>query len=218
MARATHQHPNLQFVVWDYRTSPPAEVPRSSLLVTIFGIDFAEIEGYGQRVSWALDITQIRESAAYRRRLVEARPYFANWRSAALDDATLVAVLRVSGAYHTIPVLDAAAEAGWRWQSAESRHVQVDEERFPLLVFQRAEPTIVAIDDVLAWLVSHCEQVAIQPLTGAAAWVLYRALEPKVVVHRHTRQFDDGTGPTSSWALLAASPTASSPRLSVALA
>jgi hypothetical protein len=35
-------------------------------------------------------------------------------------------------------------------------------------------------------------QAAIQPLIGAAAWVLYRALEPKVVAHRYAKKFDDG--------------------------
>jgi SAM-dependent methyltransferase len=192
MARGAHHRPNLQFVTWDYRTALPDAVPRSSLLITLLGIDFGGLEVMGQRVSWPLDILQIRQSASYRRRLVEARPYFANWRAAALDDATLVAVLRVPGDYHLAPLLDAAAEAGWQWQPAESSHVQVGAERFPLFVFRPADGPVVALEDVLAWSAGASVRAAIQPLTGASGWVVYHALEPKVIVERSTRQFDDG--------------------------
>lgn len=192
MAAAAHQQANLRFGVWDYTAAPPAAVPRSSVLLTVFGIDFLPLEVYGQRVAWPLDVLQTRESASYRRRLAEARPYFASWRAAATDGARLVAVLRIPSVYRALPVLDAAAEAGWGWRQDDSKHVRAGNERFPLLAFHAGDAAPAAVDDVLAWWAADDLRGALRPLSGAAAWVLYRALEPKTVVERSEHRYDEG--------------------------
>ena len=107
--KSTHKLLNLDFHTWDYRADKPPEIPAADVLLcglgTMNGPDGGYEDGHQKG---------IRDSAGYRQHKVEAKGYFQNWRAAAKQGATLLAVLRMTSTFgRFLAYLDAATEAGW---------------------------------------------------------------------------------------------------------
>ena len=108
---------NLSLVSWDYTNAPPLDVPKFDVMYTILGIEFGHLSWDLDR---SIDVTRLTDCDAYRTYLEHCRPYFASWKAIATDDARLYAVLSLGSLEHYLAVVDAAQEAGWTLDVADS--------------------------------------------------------------------------------------------------
>lgn len=142
--RAQHQLSNLTFQKWDYRHDKPPKILPADVLLCGLGIINSPDGGYDER-----QLDSVRDSRAYRNQRSEALVYFRNWRSAARDGATLIAVLRMTTFGRFVAFVDAAREAGWtaelgRWTNV---FIPSKQEMLPSLVFT-ARPSQEVPEDV----------------------------------------------------------------------
>ncbi len=181
-SRATHKLPNLEFHVWDYRHTKPAEVRKADVLLCGLGMYNQPDGGYDER-----DPSPVRRSPGYRRQKEHAAVYFRNWRSAARDGAFLCFIHRLASFGRFVAFIDAAQEAGWqalldRWSTIA---IPSAKEVIPTLVFQAdpSEPVTeeVGLSHYIRLMVAGVPYLA---LNGALALALYQTMAGRRVLHR----------------------------------
>jgi len=178
--------PNLHFETWDYRMPKPDPVTPGDVLLCSLGVHNAPDGGYDEP-----DLRSLRTSKGYQVHKTDAAVYFGNWRQAATEGATLLAILRIVTLGRFLAFMDAAQEARWTADLEEAEAVEVPSNKdfLPSFVFTARDSKQTLEDEALA----HFIRVTTMGdpyvrLTGGLAMGVYRSIANKHVLHKYTHK------------------------------
>ncbi len=135
LARARPTSGNVTFRSWDYAAPASRSLATVDAVVSVLGIDFR----WGEEAHRLRGTTE-RGAPAYWRTVTEVRAILGNWRNVTRDGGALVAVLRVTNFVRFLAIVDAALDAGWRFDGQRSGRFRVGRDRLAHLVFVAEGP------------------------------------------------------------------------------
>ena len=179
---------NTKFVIWDYTLPSRYKLKPCDVLISSFGIDFNH---QGADHFYSTDVNDLRNCKAYIPQTNEAYYFFHCWREAIKPGGKLVVVLRIGNINHFIPVIDAATDAGWKFNLESSRRFDSESERFPLLVFSAETPIQMPQKDLISWWRKHeLSFNTNDTFSCCTAIEMYQSLPGKIALKEKTEVFN----------------------------
>ena len=180
--------PNTKFVIWDYTLPSRYKLKPCDLLISSFGIDFNH---QGEDHLYSTDVNDLRNCKAYIHQTNEAYYFFHCWREAIKPSGKLVVVLRIGNINHFIPVIDAAIDAGWKFNLESSKRFESGSERFPLLVFSAETPIQISQKDLISWWRKYELTPNVKDTFSCCTAIeMYQSLPRKIALEEKTETFD----------------------------
>jgi len=180
----------VEFAEWDYLSDASVPVSDCDIVVSTLGTDFT-IDDFTWECS--LDTANLGASEFCRRRVGEALPYFQKWRGVCKPGGQLIAVLRIKNVDHHFSIVEAAHQAGWSFDAAQSRLLQIAERPFPLVRFAARESRMPSATEIMgSWDAQEGPLQAGQVLDYIPALVVYESLSDKRVLYCEDSPCTDG--------------------------
>lgn len=138
-----------QFFLWDFQKAPTQELVNVHQAFCIFGVDFHSLpqlqpEGINRFAPYLS-----KDSEFHRYRSEEALVIWENWSESLQEAKTMIQVLRIAWFDHLVAWVDAAKE--WDWGLRSITWVETDDERFPMMHWERDFDDQQSIQDLIGF-------------------------------------------------------------------
>ena len=189
-AKEQNPLPNTKIHQWDYTAPSRYRFPYCDILVSSFGLDFNTRE---TRL-YSLDADDLRNCPGYKYNTNEAYYFFHCWREAIKPGGKLIVVLRIGYFDRLIGILDAAVDAGWNFDSTNSKRISSGSQGFPMLIFNAENPVQLSQKTMIEWWLREYETPqSFEPhCVGCTALTRYQSLPNKIVIKENAETFPDG--------------------------
>ena len=189
-AKEQNPLPNTKIHQWDYTAPSRYRFPYCDILVSSFGLDF----NTGVTRVYSLDADDLRNCPGYKYNTNEAYYFFHCWREAIKPGGKLIVVLRIGYFDRLIGILDAAVDAGWNFDSANSKRISSGSQGFPMLIFNAEKPVQLSQKAMIEWWLREYETPqSFEPhCIGCTALTRYQSLPNKIVIKENAETFPDG--------------------------